>query len=74
MGQTEDTETLAAAAERRVRDAERRVARQADIVARLDSAGHAWAADEARRMLAAMRASLAMARGGLLVAGMSWDR
>ena len=69
MGQLEGT---LAAAERHVRDEEGRVARQADVVERLDKAGHGRAADEAREMLAAMRASLAMARARLLVAGVSW--
>ena len=62
-----------ALAEQHVREAEERVARQTSIARRLDEAGHGWAADEARTMLAATRASLNMARGHLVFLRMLLD-
>jgi hypothetical protein len=62
MGQSEYALALA---ERHVQEAEERVACQAAIVARLDEAGHGWAADEARKMLEPMRISLDIARSHL---------
>ena len=56
-----------ALAERRVREDEERVARQADIVQRLDRAGHGWAAEEAGRVLLGSEADLELARNNLRV-------
>jgi hypothetical protein len=56
-----------ALAERHVQEAEERVARQAATLARLEEAGHGWAADQSRMMLAAMRESLNMARAHLVI-------
>ena len=51
----------AALAERRVREAEGRVARQAAVVERFEAAGDALVAEKARDALIAMRVGLAIA-------------
>lgn len=54
-----------ARAERRVREGEERVARQAGVVEKLSDAGHEWAAETARVILASFEASLELARDRL---------
>ena len=62
-----------ALAERQAREAEERVARQVAAVEALDAAGHAWAAGEARKTLAFMRAGLDHARANLVAARLLLD-
>ena len=52
-------------AERRVREGEERVARQAALVETLSETGHGWAAETARIMLATFETSLELARDRL---------
>lgn len=59
------SEASIARAERRVREAEERVGRQAAIADRLHRAGHRWAADTAKIVLATSEAGLQFARDDL---------
>lgn len=61
-------ESLVARAERDVRDAEERIARQVDSIRRLDEAGHTVEAREAEASLSIVRDTLEMARLTLFIA------
>jgi hypothetical protein len=64
MSQSEDA---LAQAERHVREAEERVARQATLVEELERTGHERASDEARKLLASFEKTLDVARQHLAI-------